>query len=357
MKRKYSIFKCKGGPSKSIIAFSQGVEVPSSRFRLYYLESHFAQNRNDSFDIDHALGSSYPPQSKIKRFGWFFCLYLSRLIGVLKSYRYDAVIIQREFISTIPTLEFLTKRPRILDVDDAIWLHRNGLAADRIAQHVDHIVCGNQYLAEYFEKFDKPITIIPTPVDISRFRPLPNKEVSKVIGWSGTSGGFRFLYSIQDALLRVLKENHGWVLRVVSDQQPCFERIPKKYIEFVQWSVENEVDSIASMDIGVMPLDDTDWSRGKCSYKMLLYMACSIPVVVSDFGMNKEVLEHGFVGYGAKTENDWYNCLTSLIASSALRLEAGRNGRSVILENYSIEQALSKWCFVISSATTSTVKK
>ena len=79
--------------------------------------------------------------------------------------------------------------------------------------------------------------------------------------------------------------------------------------------------------------------------------------MVSDFGMNKEVLEHGFVGYGAKTENDWYNYLTSLIASSALRQEAGRNGRSVILENYSIEQALSKWCFVISSATTSTVKK
>lgn len=357
MKKKELVCEPACSYAKSILAFSQGVNVPSSRFRLYYLRSFFSGRMGGKFDIDYATGSSYPPISKIKRVSWFFRLFVGRFISVIKSYRYDVVIIQREFISTIPTLEFLTKRPRILDVDDAIWMHRKGWAANIIAQRVDHIVCGNKYLADYFKKFEKPITIIPTPVDVSRFTPQTNKGISNVIGWSGTSGGFKFLYGIQNALLKILEENDGWTLRIVSDQPPCFERIPKKFIEFIQWDVDNEVSSIASMDIGIMPLDDTDWSRGKCSYKMLLYMACAVPVVVSEFGMNKDVLEHGFIGYGARSENDWYDCLSALIASPVLRQEAGLKGRNVILDNYSIEQALSKWDVVIQSVVASKAVK
>ena len=350
MKEKLLVCQSKSSSANSILAFSQGLNVPSSRFRLYYIKNYFSKFGVCKFDIDHAVGSSYPPRSKIKRVVWFFKLFVSRMFGVIKSYRYDVVIIQREFVSTIPTLEFFTKRPRILDVDDAVWMHRKGWAANVIAQRVDHIVCGNQYLADYFTKFGKPITIIPTPVDVTRFAPQPNKEILNVIGWSGTSGGFKFLYRIQDALLKVLEENDGWTLRIVSDQLPCFDRIPNKYIEFVQWDVDNEVSSIASMDIGIMPLDDTDWSRGKCSYNMLLYMACAVPVVVSEFGMNKDVLEHGFIGCGARSESDWYDCLSVLIASPVLRKEAGANGRKVILDNYSVEQALSKWDLVIKSS-------
>lgn len=332
----------------SVMIFTQGINVPSTRFRVGYLKKALSQ-KCMSVSVADAYKSSYPPLSIKQRFGWLVTELYVRLIQVLKSQKHDAVILQREFLSTLPTLEFLTKRPRILDVDDAIWMHRKGWAANTIARHADHIVCGNKFLAEYFEKFGKPVTIIPTPVDTRRFISETKVEPLRIIGWSGTSGGFRFLYSIQKALAAVLRDNQGWKLRIVSDAPPIFTDIPEENIEFIKWSVEDEVSTIASMDIGIMPLDDNEWSRGKCSYKMLLYMACEVPVVVSDCGMNSEVLAHGPVGYGAVTESDWYDYLTVLINDPVKRETAGKMGRKVVLDHYSVDQAIEKWEQVIKS--------
>ena len=332
----------------SVIVFAQGSKVPSTRFRVGYLEDNLA-DRGVLISVANAHESAYPPSPVLKRFSWLLKELMVRVLQVFKSRKFDAVVLQREMISTLPTLECLTKRPRILDVDDAIWMHRNGWAANTIAKHVDHIVCGNAYLAAYFNRFETPVTIIPTPVDTKRFVPVHKVKPLKVIGWSGTSGGFPFLYAIQDALADVLKEHPEWTLRIVSDRTPTFEKIPSGRIEFVQWSIENEVDSIATMDIGIMPLDDTDWSRGKCSYKMLLYMACAVPVVVSNCGMNAEVLEHEFIGFGANSSVEWYGYLTELINNPQDRARAGLKGRQVVLEHYSIDQALEKWERVIKS--------
>lgn len=332
----------------SVMVFTQGKKVPSTRFRVEYLNTALDQ-RGVNILLAHAHTSAYPPSCFKKRFLWIVTELLTRIKQVCKSQKYDAVILQREFLSTLPTLEFLTKRPRILDVDDAIWMHRKGWAANTIARHADHIVCGNKFLAEYFEKFGKPVTIIPTPVDTRRFISETKVEPLRIIGWSGTSGGFRFLYSIQKALAAVLRDNQGWKLRIVSDAPPIFTDIPEENIEFIKWSVEDEVSTIASMDIGIMPLDDNEWSRGKCSYKMLLYMACEVPVVVSDCGMNTEVLAHGAVGYGAVTESDWHHYLTVLINDPVKRETAGKMGRKVVLDHYSVDQAIEKWEQVIKS--------
>lgn len=330
----------------SVMAFTQGEKVPSTRFRVDYLKCGLKEKKI-KINISNAYESAYPPSERKQRLLWAIKEFCSRLFGVCKSFKFDVVILQREMISTIPTLERFTKKPRILDVDDAIWVRRDGWAANAIAKHVDHIVCGNTYIADYFRRFGKPITVIATPVNIDRFFPLKKDCVAKIIGWSGTSGGFKFLYDIEDVLAQVLKDNQGWRLRIVSDQYPRFNKIPDESVEFVQWAVENEVNSIATMDIGLMPLDDTEWSRGKCSYKMLLYMACGVPVVVSDFGMNSEILKNGFVGYGAITPADWYSSLNALINSPLDRDLAGQHARDIVVKKYSQYQAFNEWERVI----------
>jgi len=333
---------------KNFMVLCQGKQVPSSRFRIENLINKLNKS-GVTLDIRNAHVSAYPPRGVFSRIFWLFKELFFRIPDIVNSYRYDGVIFQRELISTIPTLERFTKKPRILDVDDAIWLHRGGWAADDLARRVDHIVCGNQYLADYFKAFGKPITIIPTGVDVERFIPNKTSIFNKTIGWSGTSGGFKYLYSIERSLSQVLLAHPDWKLLIVSDHAPNFKLIPEDQLEFVLWTSDTEVNTIQNMDIGLMPLDDTPWSRGKCSYKMLLYMACGLPVVASDIGMNSEVLAHDFIGYGAKTDKDWFDAINRLIDSEDLRQKAGDNGRKVIVNYYSTDAVVKCWCRVLDS--------
>lgn len=341
---------------KKYMVFCQGKDVPSSRFRIKNLINKLKE-AGYYFAVEDAYGSSYPPKGTFSRVVWLLKELFFRIPDIVNSHRYDAVIFQRELISTIPTLERFTKKNRILDVDDAIWLNRGGWAANDLARRVDHIVCGNQYLAEYFEVFGKPITVIPTGVDIERFKPKKALIANKTIGWSGTSGGFKYLYSIEHLLSQVLIAHPDWKLLIVSDRAPNFKLIPEDQLEFVVWSSDSEVSTIQNMDIGLMPLDDTPWSRGKCSYKMLLYMACGLPVVVSDIGMNSDILAHDFIGYGAKTETDWVDGIVSLIRNESLRRNAGINGRRVISRYYSTEVVVKLWCKVLDSVSTKKLTK
>lgn len=330
----------------NIMAFGQGKDTPSSRFRLAHLIEHFDKNKYN-FDLRQAYVSAYPPENFFARPLWIFRELLSRCVDIKQSYLFDAVIFQRELISTIPTLERFSKRPRIFDVDDAIWLHRHGKAANKIASVVDHIVCGNSYIANYFARFGKPISIIPTAVDVDRFVPTQETNRKKIIGWSGTSGGFRFLYEIEPVLAQLLKNNPGWKFRVISNKKPDFKIIPDCDVDFIFWTPENEVQTIQEMEVGIMPLDNSEWSRGKCSYKMLLYMACGVPVVVSDYGMNSEVLKHDFVGFGSTSHEQWCQSLTRLMSDDKLRRSAGKNARDVVVKNYSIDYVVNEWSFLL----------
>jgi glycosyltransferase involved in cell wall biosynthesis len=119
-------------------------------------------------------------------------------------------------------------------------------------------------------------------------------------------------------------------------------KVPSSRVDWVKWTERGEVTAIQSMDIGIMPLDDTTWTRGKCSYKMLQYMACGLPVVVSPVGMNAEVLSLGECGYGARTESQWVEGLVGLIEDWDLRQRLGAVGRRVVESNFSIQAVVPK---------------
>jgi glycosyltransferase involved in cell wall biosynthesis len=284
--------------------------------------------------------SKYPPESRWLRPLWGSAKLAELVPKVIQSHCFDTVLLQREMVSTFLTLEALTKNPRILDVDDAIFLYRGGGFARRLAEMSDQVICGNSYLAEWFGLLNRNVTIIPTAVDAARYFPLPeNKDVAdrKAIGWLGTSGNLKYLYSIEKALAKAMRMVPEAQLVVVCDKAPEFQWIDPIRIKYVRWEERNEVESIQSMDVGIMPLDDTPWARGKCSLKMLQYMACGLPVVVSPVGMNAEVLAMENLGIAASTESQWTDALIALLERKDMRSQMGSTGRKIIEERFSID--------------------
>ena len=252
-------------------------------------------------------------------------------------------------ISTLPSFEFVAKKPMVADVDDAIWTRRWGGAARNLVRHAQTVVAGNTFLAEYFSTLSHDVHVIPTAVDIHRFSPLPAPSLRSygVIGWSGTSGGYAYFTQLVRPIAELLARFPDWKIRFISDAPPPFTGFPSGQMEYRPWSPETEAWLTADMDIGLMPLDDSIWSQGKCSYKMLLYMACAVPVVVSDIGMNSEILRMAPVGMGVKTPAQWVAGLEALMRDSAMRQRMGVAGRLLVEHQFSIERVAGLWCNVL----------
>jgi len=334
-----------------IAALTQGANIPSSRFRVSQLCKPL---RAQGYLIDElsAKKTAYPPASKLGRVSWGILSLLDAFQRSLKTRRYDACIIQRELISTIPSFEFLGGRPLVSDIDDAIWLNRRGFAATNLASLSDHIVVGNSYLANHFSKYKAPVTVIPTSVDINRFTPGMSSYRNRsygVIGWSGTWGGYAYFAPIASAIGHLLLKHRDWKIRFISDRKPNFPAIPSDQLEYVPWTAASEALQLQNIDIGLMPLDDSPWSLGKCSYKMLLYMACGVPVVATNLGMNKELFDAADIGYGVRTPSQWSEAIEALIIDSGSRYSKGANGRDLVKKGYSLESAIDRWITVFNS--------
>lgn len=321
----------------NVAALTGGVNVPSARFRVRQLIPALREIGVFMHEFIPCV-SKYPPKAKWLRPLWGGAALAVRIPAVLATHRYDLVFLQRELVSTFLTLEPLTRRPRVLDVDDAIFLHRSGRFAERFAQQCDLVICGNDYLGDTFGQWNKNVKVIPTAVDTERYIPKKTNNTGEcnVIGWIGTSGNFKYLYEIEPALIAVLKACPSVTLRIIADVRPTFHSIHKEKIDFIRWSPESEVKGIQGMSIGIMPLADSEWARGKCSFKMLQYMACGVPVVVSPVGMNKQVLSLGTVGLGASNQKEWIEALVELLRSGKERVNMGINGRKVVKEHFSI---------------------
>lgn len=314
-----------------ILAITGKANEPSSRFRIRQYTDSLLKYEISVHDYSARLFGQFPPKSKAIRPCWALGNMLEHIPSIIKSYSNDVVWLQREFLSTYFTLERFLKCPIVLDVDDAIFVYRNGKAASSLARHSNAIICGNQYLAEYFLKYNNNVHIIPTAVDADIYCPAVNMEsVKKILVWSGSSSGLKFLYAIENAINQVMSISSNIILRVISDQAPNFSIINHSKVEYIKWTPENEVYSIQTATIGLMPLTDDAFTQGKCSYKMLTYMSCGIPVVVSPVGMNSEVLNMGDVGFGASSEEDWIEMLIYLLQNPQKGKNQGDKGRSII---------------------------
>jgi glycosyltransferase involved in cell wall biosynthesis len=271
---------------------------------------------------------------------WIAATTAARAGALTCSWKADVTWISRQLLPAFAPLQAMAKHPMVLDVDDAVWLNTGGHRARDLARASDLIVCGNTFLANHFSPWNSNVTVIPTAVNTAWYRPHRPREAdgTGVMGWTGTSGNFPFLYAIEGALLRVFEHCGQARLLVVADQPPQFKSLPASRVEFERWTPRTEQAAFDRMSIGLMPLADTDWCNGKCSYKMLCYMAASLPVVVTATGMNREVLALGEVGLSACSEREWVDSLIALLDHPNLCRNMGAAGRAVVEERFSLKQ-------------------
>ncbi|MBI1920105.1 MAG: glycosyltransferase [Geobacter sp.] len=329
-----------------VAAYTPGRHTPSARFRVRQYLPFFKKAGIEVHEYVPREGT-YPPSERLKRPLWAVKSILERIPAVVRSHEYDVTLLQREMFSSHITLEPFTKRPRILDVDDAIWDNRRGAFAESLARMCDAVICGNAFLAEQFRKWNSRVYIVPTAVDTKRFRPSLASKEKQIIGWSGSSSGFHYLYGIEKALATVLTKFPSVILRIIADAAPRFAQIPSERWEFVRWAPEIEVQAIQGMTIGIMPLDNSIKARGKCSFKMLCYMACGVPVVVSPVGMNVELLAKGDIGYAASSTEEWVDGIALLVEDPVTAKRKGQTGRRICIEHYDVHLVASRIAKII----------
>lgn len=304
---------------------TQGPLIPSSRFRVEQYQPLLKDLGIDPLVL-HSRFGAYPPSTRFLRPIWGVAALLDGYSRVSAANACDVVLLQRELLSTVFSAERYLKRPFVFDVDDAIFLNARRQSIQKIASSAKSIIVGNTYLADYFSQFGE-VVIIPTSVDCEYFSPGNANQLELVLGWSGSSSGLKYLYDIETALSVVMERYPFVCLKVVSNQPPQFKCLPKSRVYFEQWSQPREVDALREFSIGLMPLLDTPWERGKCSFKMLTYMSVGKPVVVSPVGMNLELLKMAHLGFGASYHDEWVEALCILIEDETLRLTLGKNGR------------------------------
>jgi glycosyltransferase involved in cell wall biosynthesis len=315
-----------------VCALTAGRNSPASRFRWRQHVPCLEGAGIETTEL-HVVGGSYPPQSHVLRPFWLAANLVDAFRLVRRANEFDIRFLQRSLISTLCTSELKLKSPLVLDVDDAVFLNQRFSGIDRIAAHSSLVICGNGYLADHFGRFAKT-TILPTAVDTDRYFPTARQSGARAIGWSGLSSGFGYLRAVEPALKAVLDRFPDVTLRIIAEHCPSFPLIDRRRIDFRPWHPDTEVAALQDLTVGIMPLTDGPWEQGKCSFKMLTYMAVGVPVVVSAVGMNRDVMNHGRAGLLAASHAEWVDALCAILEDEPGGREMGREGRRIVDTHY-----------------------
>jgi glycosyltransferase involved in cell wall biosynthesis len=334
-------------------------ESPSQRFRFeqYFslLESKDIHIQSQSFwDIATWKVLYLPGHAILKSIG-LIKGFLRRFYILFQLKKYDFVFIHRECAPVGPPLiEWLItkifKKRVIYDFDDAIWLHderkesfiqrtlkwRSKVAS--ICAWSFRVSCGNNYLKSFALKYNSQAVFNPTTIDTDFLHNpvlLPEKTRSEnkvVIGWTGSHSTLKYLHQMSRAVKGIMEKYTNTEFIVIADQPPVLDF----KFRFIPWNKETEIVDLFLLDIGIMPLPDDDWSKGKCGFKALQYMALKIPALVSPVGVNTKIIDEGINGFLCRTPDEWQLKLEYLIQNPALREKMGLQGKQKVEEYYSV---------------------
>jgi glycosyltransferase involved in cell wall biosynthesis len=321
---------------------------PSSRYRIYqYLP--FLRRRGIPTHVYPLFGSWYFAMLTWRPV-WLRTLgksvytvlrFLARAVNLLAVRNGDLVVIEGQLFPYVPPLveKAISLRNRIiLELDDAIYLTPgHGRKIPALLRLSSAAIVGNPTLAKYASVHSSNVSIVPTVVDTDRFRPaaanpaMPTDRPVTVV-WIGLAYNFAYIKMLVPVLHELEKE-YRIVLRIVSSSPPV---LPGVTMDFRRWSYESEVQDLQTADIGVMPLFDDEWARGKCGLKLLQYMAVGLPALASPVGVNRDIVRHGENGFLAATEEEWHRHLAALCRSSELRRRIGEAARATVHAQYSL---------------------
>ena len=324
----------------------------SSRLRTMqytpFLEANGAEVRVEHLFDDQYLEALYAGRRDI---GNILSAYRRRIRSLIKAKDADVIWLEKEALPWVPAAieHWLLPHdvPLVVDYDDAVFhrydRHRSavvrGLLGGKIGQvmaRAELVIAGNYYLRDYaLQAGAGRVEVVPTVVDADASAPKAKHDSDRTvtIGWVGTPGTWQdcvlpFLPDIQNALsgldARLMAVGAG---RSADQLLGLTTRA---------WSEDREVADIQAMDIGIMPLPDTPWMRGKCGYKLSQYMACGLPVVASPVGVNRDIVDHGVNGFLAETPAEWTEALRALVTDAALRQRMGAKARALVENQYSL---------------------
>lgn len=328
---------------------------PSSRLRsLQYLsplQDHGIDVRVHALFPDAYLEALYGDRSGTAKYrAWRYCS--QRIAQLLHTGEHNLTWIEGELFPYLPYwIESALARsikPYVVDYDDALF-HRYDMSTnplvrrmlgrkiDRIMHGAACVIAGNRYLAARAAQAEAArIEIIPTVVDDQRYATMRHADGRQpVIGWIGSPATEHYVLDIRDVLEQVCIRHNARLL-LIGARAEVANQFGSVVPEVEVWSEASEAAMIARMDIGIMPLRDSPWERGKCGYKIIQYMACGLPVVASPVGANVDIVHHGENGFLATDAAAWRDGLEQLIVSPSLRTRMGRAGRARVETEYSL---------------------
>jgi glycosyltransferase involved in cell wall biosynthesis len=285
------------------------------------------------------------PQSGFKKRLWDLYGIGGRLKLMPKQFSYDIIWQNRLLLYEYFIAEKFIRKPFVFDMDDAIWLSEGKKQVDLAIQKATIVFAGNEYLAEYCKNLNNSVKIVPSTINTEDVKPVSTESSSFTLGWIGTKSNFKYLHLIKQPVVEFLEETQNTRLMIVSTEKPSMFPFDNQKIVFKKWKKEKENEFINEFSVGLMPLTDDDWTRGKCSYKMLQYMACSKPVIVSPVGLNQTILKKSHAGIGAASEEQWKTGMRDLKNDQSMYNYHSQNGRPFVEENYST----GKWAITINN--------
>ena len=320
--------------------------IRSLQFIPFFVSKGWVVDVRPLFSDDY-LRALYSGRSRIVKVFWD---YWYRLKFLMKIREYDLIWIEKEIFPFFPAFTecLLSKMriPYIVDYDDALfhrydgnqnWLIRVilGRKIDSVMKCASLVIVGNEYLADKARGANaQNVAIVPTVVDLTRYQ--VNHQINNsplIIGWIGSPSTSKYLLSISSVITSLTKDFNVRFVAVGAS----VDVISGTEIEVLPWSEETEVQSIQTFDIGIMPLADDPWERGKCGYKLIQYMACGIPVVASPVGVNNQIVKHGVNGFLAQNVTEWEQTLHQLLSDKNLRRQMGDKGRDIVESRYSLQ--------------------
>ena len=335
-----------------IVPYPLGV-APSQRFRFEQYLDLLARNKINykiaSFWSKRAWSVLYKDGSISVKVLEFIAGVFRRFLLLFQSRQYQFVFIHREALPIgPPIIEFMLskvlRRKIIYDFDDAIWLP-NTSSQNIIARKLKYhrkvrtickwswkVSCGNDFLADYAKKYNPNTFINPTTIDLQYHKPITDKKDKMLtIGWTGTHSTIKYLESLMP-VLNELRNSFPISIIIISDHAP---RWVDESLEFVKWNKADEIKQLDRIDIGIMPLNESEWERGKCGFKALQYMAMRKPAVISDVGVNSQIVDHNENGFLCQNAEEFKKYLSLLINDSNLRKTMGDKARKKVEKFYS----------------------
>ena len=339
--------------------------APGQRFRyeqyLEILKNAAIQTVIAPFLSYNAMKVLYKPGHYFAKIRGVISGFFSRFLLLFNVFSYDYIFVHREASPFGPPifefLLFLLKRRVIYDFDDAIFVRRLSRAnpflglikwtskVKYISQHSYKVSVCNNFLVDWVSQYNQNVFLIPTTIDPAYHKPLgknrnPNNGML-VIGWTGSQSNLNYL-DIVRPVLADLQKKYEFEFKVICDIDPGFPEL--RNYHFVQWCFDTEIADLGSFDIGLMPVPEGAWEKGKVGFKGIQYSALEIAPVVSSVGSGYEVVEHGKTGFVVgNAKEEWYQALEKLLVNPDLTLKFGKAARARVLEKYSVPSQASAY--------------